>query len=258
MTDALQAHYERKYSGEAQGHALRVLTPKARPLDRFEAAVSFVPRHFKGGRILELGAGDGAVARALLGLDLGIETYDLGDISLARVSGIRENLSDPRVQVRQLDAERAGEGEAGIYDAVIMIALIEHLIDPLAAMRGVRRLLKPGGFVYIDTPNLAKYTRRAQLLLGRFPSTASRDEGLTTYGGEPVDLYDEGHLHYFTFRSLSRLLLERCGFVRTEKQAYACGKLLLGAGLESTLARVWPEAFSELALVAYAPDEARP
>jgi SAM-dependent methyltransferase len=220
-------------------------------LDRFEAAVSFFPRHFKGGSVLELGAGDGAIAKALLGMDLGITSYELGDLSLARVQGIRENLADPRVQVRHLDAERAAEGATGSYDAIIMIALIEHLIDPLGAMASLSRLLKPGGFVYIDTPNLAKYTRRIQLLLGRFPSTASKDEGLRTYAGEAVDLYDEGHLHYFTFRSLTRMLTECCGFARVERLPYACGRLLLGARLESSLARAWPGAFSELALVAY-------
>jgi SAM-dependent methyltransferase len=256
MNESLQAHYERKYSGEAQGHALRALRPVARPLDRFEAAVTFIPRHFKGGSILELGAGDGAVAKALLGMDLGLQSYELGDLSLARVQGVRENLADPRVQVRQLDAERAAEGATERYDAIVMIALIEHLIDPLGAMQSLRRLLKPGGFVYIDTPNLAKYTRRAQLLLGRFPSTASRDEGLQTYAGQPVDLYDEGHLHYFTFRSLTRMLTERCGFARVQKLPYACGRLWLGARLESALARAWPEAFSELAVLAYAGDQA--
>ena len=45
------------------------------------------------------------------------------------------------------------------------------------------------------------------LLLGRFPSTSQANEGL----GSDI-LFDGGHLHYFTFRSLS-LLLERAGLV---------------------------------------------
>jgi hypothetical protein len=117
-------------------------------------------------------------------------------------------------------------------------------------MQGVRRLLAPGGFVYVDTPNVAKYTRRAKLLLGRFPSTASRDEGLTTYDGRPVDLHDEGHLHYFTFRSLSRMLLTRCGFSRIEKLPYFVGRSLLGRRGDHRLARLWPGMFSELCVVA--------
>lgn len=250
--ESLKAHYERKYAADAQSHGVRSIVPTKRPLDRFEAAVSAFASHFSGGSVLELGAGDGSVAKSLLRLCSGIERYVLGDISMPRVQGIRSNLADPRVQVLQLDAERVGTGVVDRFDAVIMIALIEHLVDPLRAMQGIRQLLRPGGFVYVDTPNIAKYTRRVQLLRGRFPATASKNEGLTTYWNQPVDLHDEGHLHYFTFRSLSRMLLDRCGFARIVKNPYACGNLALGKHLESQLATVWPEMFSELAVFAFA------
>jgi hypothetical protein len=49
-------------------------------------------------------------------------------------------LKDSRVSVLEMDAEDIPESEYGKFDAVIMIALIEHL-----------QLLKPNGFVYIDT-----------------------------------------------------------------------------------------------------------
>ena len=65
-----------------------------------------------------------------------------------------------------------------------------------------------------------------------------------------MDLHDEGHLHYFTYRSLARMLTERCGFTHVDKIFYATGNLYLGARLETWLAKVWPEAFSELVLVA--------
>ena len=93
-----------------------------------------------------------------------------------------------------------------------MVALIEHLIDPLNTMKKISSLLTKDGFCFIMTPNIAKYTQRLKLLSGRFPSTESIEEGLITYGGQPVTLHEEGHLHYFTFKSLSRMLTERCGF----------------------------------------------
>lgn len=81
----------------------------------------------------------------------------------------------------------------------------------------------------------------ALLLAGKFPSTASTDEGLTTYGRKPVALHEEGHLHYFTYRFLSRMLIERCGFSRVVKYGYAGGRMPLGGGVHSKLANVWPE-----------------
>lgn len=249
--EILKSHYERKYMNENNHTEISNIALTRMPITRFEAAVKYFPRYFKGGSILELGAGNGNVAKTLLTQDIGINKYVLGDISLPRVQGIMQNLADPRIETLLLNAEDIPAATGQTYDAIIMIALIEHLIDPLGAMRHIGALLNPSGFVYIDTPNIAKYTRRIQLLLGRFPSTASTNEGLKTYEGNPVDLYDEGHLHYFTYRGLSHMLTNYCGFSRAEKISYPCGKLLLGKTLETLAAKVWPEAFSECAIVAF-------
>jgi len=186
---------------------------------------------------------------------LKFDSYTLSEFSDARLDGLVRAFKDPRLRVLKLDAESLPAEKLRTYDAIIMLALIEHLTDPLGAMQRLRNLLKPGGFVLIDTPNVAKFTRRVKLLGGRFPSTASRNEGLTTYEGNNVDLYDEGHLHYFTYRSLSFMLTNRCGFSRVEKLGYFIGpngQRLFGHRLADWLARRWPEMFSEVVLVAYA------
>jgi SAM-dependent methyltransferase len=152
--------------------------------------------------------------------------------------------------VARLDVEN-DEGAEARYDAVVLLALIEHLFDPLRAMQRVRRWLRPGGFAYVDTPNIAKWTRRTKLLFGRFPATASTAEGLVRYEGGDTDLYDEGHLHYFTFGSLERMLTTRCGFSRVERVPYATTPHLLGRHGSYALARMAPTLFSEIALVAY-------
>lgn len=249
---SLKEHYERKYQEENIVESIPSINEVDIPRDRFEAALKFFPKYFKGEEILELGAGDGRVAKALLLKDQSIKKYTLGDISRPRLNGVRENLNDARIDIVEIDADDVSAIQ-GSYDAVIMIALIEHLVDPLRAMQRIHTLLKPGGFVYIDTPNIAKYDSRFKLLTGRFPSTASRNEGLTTYYNQPVDLYDEGHLHYFTFRSLSLLLTERCGFSKVEKLGYDCGgRIPLGKSIHNQLALWKPELFSELAIIAYA------
>lgn len=248
---SLKSHYDRKYASESTPAPIEAIRAARVPITRFEAVVKCFPQHFKGGDVLEIGAGNGNVAKALLLSELEISNYSLGDISRPRVEGLRRQLDDDRVSIMEIDAENISEREHGKYDAVIMVALIEHLIDPLRAMQRINKLLKPGGFVYIDTPNIAKYTQRIKLFLGRFPSTASQNEGLTTYSGQPVDLYDEGHLHYFTYRSLSLMLLERCGFSRVEKFGYPGGRTPLGKYLHNCFAKLWPELFSELAMVAY-------
>lgn len=250
--EILNKYYDRLYSSERSGPSIELISTVSIPTTRFEAIVKFFPRHFKGGDIIEFGAGNGNVAKTFLTSKLKIASYTLGDISLPRIEGLLKNIEDSRVTILQMNVEDIPESMNGNFDAIIMVALIEHLIDPLRVMQQIRKFLKPGGFVYIDTPNIAKYTQRVKLLLGKFPSTASMNEGLTTYEGAQCDLFDEGHLHYFTYRSLSLMLTERCGFSRVIKLGYPAGRKPFGKHVHNVLATIWPELFSELAIIAYA------
>lgn len=244
-------HYNEKYKIEAEEKTEDFLVAKKYPHTRIEASLKYFPQFFKGGSILELGAGSGTLARSFMAAKMDFTSYTISDFSSVRVEGMKKSLTDPRLNVVQINCEDIQVNELPKYDAVIMMALIEHLVDPLGAMQRVRELLKPGGFVYIDTPNMALFHRRLKLLRGIFPSTASKNEGLTTYDNKPVDLYDEGHLHYFTYGALSKMLLGRCGFTSVKKLGYFSSRLL-GESLDDKLAVNWPDLFSELTLIAYA------
>jgi SAM-dependent methyltransferase len=251
VSDPRARHYDEKYAAEAEAAAGDVIHWTALPSDRYQAALGAVLQRFRGGALLEIGAGSGLLARSLLAAGLDCDCYTASELSSARLEGLRRGLDDPRVRVIELDAEEIPAEELGRYDAVLMVALIEHLFDPLRALQRARRLLRPGGFALVDTPNVAKFTRRWKLLMGRFPSTASREEGLVTYDGRPVDLHDEGHLHYFTHASLSRMLVERCGFARVDAIPYATPPRPLGPRVHHALARLRPQLFSELCVVAW-------
>ena len=248
---SLKKHYEIKYADEKNASSISPIRKSKFPGNRFEAAIKYIPEYFSGGDVLELGAGNGNVAKTLLELNNKVSSYCIGDISLPRLEGIKNNIIDDRVKITAIDAEHIPDEYFGKFDLVIMIALIEHLIDPISVMKNVSQVLKPGGFVYIDTPNIAKYTRRIKLLFGRFPATASKNEGLTTYSGEDVDLFDEGNLHYFTFRSLRLMLMNYCGFKRVRKLSYPISKSVTSAVFMNVLSKLSPELFSEIAIIAY-------
>lgn len=243
--------YEKKYKHESINHDIIKINYSKHPVNRFEATLKyFMDRKFKGS-IMELAAGDGALSRALLQNLPDIDSYFATDLSKNRLESIKRNIDDSRLKTAFLDVENFDSETYAKVDSVLMLALIEHLVDPLSAMKNIYHLLKPGGFVYIDTPNVAAYYYRLRLLRGRFPSTSSRDEGLTKWDGSPVDMHDEGHLHYFTYRSLSKMLTEFCGFSKIEKYYFPVGKYYFGKKVHYKLAKINPELFSELVLLAY-------
>jgi SAM-dependent methyltransferase len=217
--ERLSMHYEFKY-----GHA-SLAAPARRtsaPRDRSEACASLASG---GSTLLDVGAGTGSVALAL-------RPYYERVIVTELLPAVAEPLRGLGFDVH------VGPIESGLplaeesVDTLILNAVIEHLIDPIGVLTELRALLKPGGEMIITTPNIASWRRRVKLICGRFPSTASRNEGLTTYEGTTTDLYDEGHLHYFSFRSLEAVLA-RCDLVAERR-----------CGYPGRLARAWPTLWS--------------
>ena len=185
------------------------------PRDRYEAVVKLA---WGGGdALLEVGAGSGSVLRTLrprFRNCVGVE------LSRPRAECLRELFRhDPMVEIHEGSIEDGVPSETR-FDAVIVNAVISQLVDPIDVLRMLSDRLTPSGRLIVTTANLAKWTRRGKLVLGRFPSIGSRNEGLTTFEGLPTQLYDEGHMHYFTFRSLTSILRERCGLRSVEWSGY--------------------------------------
>jgi SAM-dependent methyltransferase len=88
--------------------------------------------------------------------------------------------------------------EPGSFDVVLCGDVVEHLRDPVAALRRLRPLLKPGGRVVLSTPNVANWAIRLSLLGGRWRYT---DRGIL----------DRSHTHLFTRATLAEAL-ERAGY----------------------------------------------
>jgi 2-polyprenyl-3-methyl-5-hydroxy-6-metoxy-1,4-benzoquinol methylase len=91
----------------------------------------------------------------------------------------------------------------GKADVVIMSELIEHLVDPDAALEEARRVLKPGGHLLLSTPNLAAWYNRALLAAGIQPVFS--EVSLRAVFGRPGSVV-AGHLRLFTRRALTEFL----------------------------------------------------
>ena len=161
-----------------------------------------------GDRVLDLGCGTGAPA-VRLAETTGATVVGLTNSPVqARLATERVNAAGltGRVSVRCADVMELSLPEAS-FDAVWMIESISHLPDRLAALRLVRRLLKPGGRVAIadvldGTPASATVqdsvdrldaratSRRYSALMARPIRLAEYTPLLERAGLVPVDLAD--------------------------------------------------------------------
>jgi SAM-dependent methyltransferase len=252
VTDRLPAELQRYYDERHTIDASLAVPPRnPYPYDRYEAAHLGLSMLLPpGAAVLELGAGNGDIYARLRADGMKFSEYVLSEVAQPRLEALRKLAeADPAARVIEINAEHV-PAEIGTFDAVVMVALIEHLLDPIESLRAVREVLRPEGFVWIDTPNIARLTRRIKLLLGRFPSTASANEGLTTHRGEPAKLYDEGHFHYWTFRSLELMLTRYCGYSHVRRMPYSARPFLNGR-LGAILAGKLPTLVSEICVAAY-------
>lgn len=56
-----------------------------------------------------------------------------------------------------------------MYDSIFALEVIEHMIDTDLFLERCRTYLKPGGRLYLSTPNIACLRNRMRLLAGKYP-----------------------------------------------------------------------------------------
>lgn len=99
------------------------------------------------GRVLDVGGG---MRGALAGFGGTVETLDLNDIDAAA-----ENLTRPDILGDVCSP--FPDWMAGHYDAVIALAVLEHVYDPAAAVANFRISLRPGGRLFVYVPWMWRY-----------------------------------------------------------------------------------------------------
>jgi 2-polyprenyl-3-methyl-5-hydroxy-6-metoxy-1,4-benzoquinol methylase len=130
-------------------------------------------------RVLDVGSGAGAFLSVFAARGWSVEGTELSDAAAVRLrsGGFTIHCGE----LEQLDLA------PGTYDVIIMSELLEHLLDPRGVLSAALRLLRPGGALYLTTPNFGSLSRR---VLGKRWRVISPPE----------------HLSYFTEESAGRLL----------------------------------------------------
>jgi SAM-dependent methyltransferase len=116
----------------------------------FEANLRFVDETrtlTAGARVLEIGAGTGAMLQALRQRGIDAQGVELRDDLIDEARRWYGELPIRRVEGTALPFTDAS------FDAVLSFDVFEHIPDSDAHLREVRRVLRPGGAYLIQTPN---------------------------------------------------------------------------------------------------------
>jgi 2-polyprenyl-3-methyl-5-hydroxy-6-metoxy-1,4-benzoquinol methylase len=193
---ALANGYRNHRFGTTQKPASRlgILAAKLLPSQRaiIETEGRQLPVPGKGARLLDLGSGNGAFLQfaQCAGWEvLGVE-MDPKAVEVSRARGLRV----------QHGTVEALDGQDGQFDGITLSHVIEHVHDPLELLRACHRLLKPGGWMWLETPNL-------------------ESEGHRRYGANWRGLEIPRHLVLFTMGSLQHAL-KRTGFSKIDALPY--------------------------------------
>jgi SAM-dependent methyltransferase len=107
-------------------------------------------RHARaGGRALEVGPGCGVYLPLLAGLFGQVVAADVEPAYLQHAARLRH--AQPNLELVSDDI-CASMLPARTFDLILCTEVVEHIPDSLAALRGMRRLLKPDGVLVLSTP----------------------------------------------------------------------------------------------------------
>ena len=107
-------------------------------------AAAMVERGLTGGRLVDVGCGVGTLAGAL----------PRGDFHYVGVDVVAHPAFPPELELVRANLDRESIPlPDGSVDIVVSAETIEHVENPRALMRELVRLLRPGGWVFVTTPN---------------------------------------------------------------------------------------------------------
>ena len=106
-----------------------------------------------GKKVLDVGCGGGILSESMarrgadvLGIDMG-----LAPLNVARIHAEQEGVSN--IAYQQIPVEELAQEQAGQYDVVTCMEMLEHVPDPSSIVRACATLVKPGGWVFFSTLN---------------------------------------------------------------------------------------------------------
>lgn len=126
-----------------------------------------------GRRVLDVGCGGGLLSEAMAVRGAVVTGIDLAP-ELVQVARLHALETGARVDYREISAESLAETDAGSFDLLTCMEMLEHVPDPRSVVSACAQLVKPGGVLVFSTINrtfkaFAGAILGAEYLLGLLP-----------------------------------------------------------------------------------------
>lgn len=158
---------------------------------RYEKLLDSFEKYRKNNALIDVGCGAGYFMLSAANRGWQVDGTEISDeaIKLAEEKGQKVFKGD----ISALDSKE------NTYDAAVLMELLEHASNPEHIIKKLSIILRPGGLIYITTPNYNSLTRRI--------------------AGMNWGIFSKEHFFYFTAKGLRRIL-HKYGFkinsLRTE------------------------------------------
>lgn len=125
--------------------------------------------------VLDVGAGHGAFAKKLHELGYNVSACDL----------FPEIFYYDKIECKKADLTQPLPYKDNSFDIVVAIEVMEHILDHEVFFREANRVLRPGGKLFISTPNILSLKSRIRFLFTGF-----------YYSFQPLDLHNNDGLQH--------------------------------------------------------------
>lgn len=103
-----------------------------------------------GKKVLDVGCGGGLLSEAMAQRGATVTAIDMGEgpLAVARIHLLESGLD---IDYQKSTAEDFAEQNAGSFDVVTCLEMLEHVPDPASVIQALAKLVKPGGHVFLST-----------------------------------------------------------------------------------------------------------
>ena len=107
----------------------------------------------RGKKVLDVGCGGGILAESMARRGADVLGIDMGEAPLAVAQLHAQQHQVNNIQYKQIPVEQLAEEQAGQYDIVTCMEMLEHVPNPASIIQACQRLVKPNGYVFFSTIN---------------------------------------------------------------------------------------------------------